>query len=109
MWHAGEALPGRGRDGLDWWTHARPAGGEALQIFDIGRITRETSSRVYIPHVSSEERGIRSSISGPAARVQYLLSNIAWEFGALAMINLLLRRAEDAAWMWGRPSRGAWG
>ncbi|HWF00921.1 MAG TPA: amidohydrolase family protein, partial [Caulobacteraceae bacterium] len=46
-----------GHDDLIWWTRARPAGCEAMQIFDVGMIAKETGARIYIPHVSSEEGG----------------------------------------------------
>ena len=40
-------------ESLEWWTRSRPAICEAMQVFDVGMIARETHGRVYIPHVSS--------------------------------------------------------
>ncbi len=103
-----------GHDSLEWWTRARPAGCEAMQIFDVGMIAKETGGCAYIPHVSSEEggrtieylhsRGVR--IIGETC-AHYLISDVPWEIGALGKINPPLRGPDDAEWLWSAMRRGS--
>jgi dihydroorotase-like cyclic amidohydrolase len=102
-----------GRTGLEWWTRARPAACEAMQIFDIGMIALETRGRAYIPHVSSDEgahtieylrtRGVR--IVGETCP-HYLLSDIPWSLGAWGKLNPPLRGPQDASGLWDAIDRG---
>lgn len=109
-----ERYRGEGYDDLKWWSRARPAGCEAMQIFDVGMIAKETGARVYIPHVSSEEGGrtieyLQSRdvrIVGETC-IQYLLSDIPWGLGSLAKVNPPLRSTEDASWMMTALRRGS--
>lgn len=98
---------GEMRGGLRAWTDARPAICEAMQIFDVGMIARETGARAYIPHVSSGEgartieylraRGVR--IVGETCP-QYLLSDTPWALGAAAKMNPPLRDHPDVDDLW---------
>jgi dihydroorotase-like cyclic amidohydrolase len=102
-----------GHDSLEWWTRSRPAICEAMQIFDVGMMARETGALVYIPHVSSEEGGRTIDyLHERGARVvgetcaHYLISDIPWEIGAFGKINPPLRSPADVAWLWQGISRG---
>jgi dihydroorotase-like cyclic amidohydrolase len=102
-----------GHDSLEWWTRSRPAICEAMQIFDVGMMARETGAVVYIPHVSSEEGGRTIDyLQSRGARVvgetcpHYLVSDIPWELGAFGKINPPLRSPEDVEWLWQGIQRG---
>ncbi|MCU1529846.1 MAG: amidohydrolase family protein [Frondihabitans sp.] len=103
-----------GHESLQWWTRARPAGCEAMQIFDVGMIAKETGARAYIPHVSSEEGGRTIEyLHSRGARVvaetcaHYLIPDVPWGIGALAKINPPLRDPGDVEWMWSALGRGS--
>jgi dihydroorotase-like cyclic amidohydrolase len=108
-----ERYRAQGHEELQWWTRARPAVCEAMQIFDVGMMALETGSRVYIPHVSSDEgaraieylmsRGVR--IIGETC-AQYLLRDVPWHLGSLAKVNPPLRGPEDADGLWASIGRG---
>lgn len=49
-----ERLKAEGRSGLDAWADSRPAIAEAMQIWDVGMIAKETGARVYVVHTSSK-------------------------------------------------------
>ena len=109
-----ERYRSQGHDELNWWTRARPAGCEAMQIFDVGMIAKETGARIYIPHVSSEEGG--RTIEYLHARgvdivgetcAHYLIADVPWDIGALAKINPPLRGSDDTEWLWGGIKRGS--
>jgi dihydropyrimidinase len=103
----------QGNESLEWWTRSRPAICEAMQIFDVGMMARETGAVVYIPHVSSEEGGRTIDyLQSRGARVvaetcpHYLISDIPWHAGAFGKINPPLRSARDAEWLWNGIRRG---
>jgi dihydropyrimidinase len=49
-----ERLKTEGRSGLDAWADSRPAVAEAMQIWDVGMIAKDTGCRAYIVHTSSK-------------------------------------------------------
>jgi dihydropyrimidinase len=94
-------------DTLEWWTRSRPAICEAMQIFDVGMMARETSARVYIPHVSSEE-GVRTieylrtrgaDVVGETCP-HYLIPDFPWQMGALGKVNPPVRDTANLGYMW---------
>lgn len=108
-----ERYRAQGRDALEWWSRARPAICEAMQIFDVGMISLETGARVYIPHIASAEGGRTVEyLQSRGARIvgetcaHYLLSNIPWDLGALAKVNPPFHSSDDALWMWDAIRRG---
>jgi dihydropyrimidinase len=108
-----ERYRAEGRDSLEWWTRARPAICEAMQIFDVGMMARETGAQVYIPHVSSEEGGRTIEyLHTRGARIvgetcaHYLVPDSPWHLGAFAKINPPLRDEPDVHWMWDGLRRG---
>ena len=92
---------------LEWWTKSRPAICEAIQIFDVGMIAKETGARVYIPHVSSEE-GIRTLeyLRSRGADVvgetcpHYLVPDYPWHVGALGKVNPPVRDNANVEYLW---------
>lgn len=108
-----ERFRAEGHDELIWWTRARPAICEAMQIFDVGMMAKETGARIYIPHVSSEEGGrtieyLRTrgvDIVGETC-AHYLIGDVPWGIGGLAKINPPLRGGRDTDWLWRGIERG---
>lgn len=101
-------------DTLEWWTKSRPDICEAMQIFDVGMLARETKGRIYIPHVSSAE-GVRTieyvkrrggDIIGETCP-HYLLRDFPWEVGARGKVNPPVRGPRDVAFMWRALRRGS--
>jgi len=108
-----ERYRSQGHESLEWWTRARPAECEAMQIFDVGMMAKATGACVYIPHVSSEEGGrtidylhTRNARVVGETCAHYLIPDVPWHLGALAKLNPPLRGHEDAAWMWNAINRG---
>lgn len=109
-----ERYRAEGHESLEWWTRARPAICEAMQIFDVGMMAKETGACVYIPHVSSEEGGRTIEyLHTRGARVvgetctHYLVPDIPWHLGAFAKINPPLRSQQDVDWLWDAIRRGS--
>jgi dihydroorotase-like cyclic amidohydrolase len=111
-----DLLKARHRDShesLEWWARSRPAICEAMQIFDVGMIAKATGSRVYIPHVSSEE-GVRTieylrtrgaDVVGETCP-HYLLANFPWGTGSFGKVNPPVRGGDDVEYMWHGISTG---
>jgi dihydropyrimidinase len=96
-----------GNDNLEWWAKSRPPICEAMQIFDVGMIAKETDARVYIPHVASEE-GVRTLeyLRSRGADVvgetcpHYLIPDFPWQLGGLGKVNPPVHDRANVEYMW---------
>jgi dihydropyrimidinase len=103
-----------GSGGLAAWNASRPPFLEADAVQRAGMFARQTGSRLYIVHTSSQlalEEGKRARDAGTAITIEtcphYLTHSVDWSRGDVGKINPPLREQTDCEALWEGLADGA--